>query len=203
MRIIRSPLVLAGLAALGLCAWAIVGTTRDHAPTSIEEADDPAAVARASARPRAGRSASRWTPRSSPSHASDPVEPEASLVEQPNAPYVPPTAGEEEAAADEHAAMLDARLVADSRDSGSVEVEAAVADVLRTDDFTGSTLVDADCRSTICRVEVQLDDEDAHDRFVSAVPTSRPFATSGMIRRLEDIEPPRAVVYFARKGHLL
>lgn len=82
--------------------------------------------------------------------------------------------------------------------------EASIHDALRAETFAGSSLVRAECRSTLCRVEVAHDDPAAADRFFEQVRFSPPFDRgAGVVTRVGEGASRRTVVYMAREGRAL
>jgi hypothetical protein len=78
--------------------------------------------------------------------------------------------------------------------------ERLIADTLGKPVFKGSKLIDASCRSTLCRLEVGHDTELSRQRFASVLPTRLPSMPSGSMRNAEGPDR-KTIVYVAREGH--
>jgi hypothetical protein len=78
--------------------------------------------------------------------------------------------------------------------------ERLIADTIRKPAFKGSKLLEATCRSTLCRFEVSHDNDTARARFSSTLPTRLPSMPSGSMRNAEGPER-KTIVYVAREGH--
>jgi hypothetical protein len=78
--------------------------------------------------------------------------------------------------------------------------ERAITDTLKKPVFKGSKLLEATCRSTLCRFEVSHETDADRHRFSSALPTRLPSLPSGSMRNAEGPDR-RTIVYVAREGH--
>jgi len=90
-------------------------------------------------------------------------------------------------------------------DSWAAQIEADIAEDFRADDWEGSKLQDADCRSTLCRLVVAHERPEAADAFVPRMGLLQAFANTEAFYQtitLEDGEPA-TVIYLARQGHRL
>lgn len=113
----------------------------------------------------------------------------------------PPQA--EAPAPDELPEKLEAKLAAETSDPNwSSRMAAALSGALETA-LPRSKIVDASCRTSLCRVSVTHQNAEAEEEFVAALPHLRPFATHGLIRQVGSEENPRSVVYVAREGQSL
>lgn len=104
------------------------------------------------------------------------------------------------------ASNLDDSLQSESYDdSWGAQIEADIAEDFRADDWKGSKLQDADCRSTLCRLVVAHERPEAADAFVPRMGMLQAFANTEAFYQtitLEDGEPA-TVIYLARQGHRL
>jgi hypothetical protein len=194
------PLIALGGAALAFAAsigWAIA-PERDRA-TPVVDARAP----RAPAPSRGGRPA----PIDRFARASDDDDGptiELPVVQPASDDAVDPAqrAADRERQIDAHERRLIARIADESVDgSWSGPTEDAVREALGHADFTGARLVDVECRTSLCRAELAVADDDVHEHVASSLQSTPPFATNGLIRRAGDPESPTLVVYFARPGH--
>jgi hypothetical protein len=78
--------------------------------------------------------------------------------------------------------------------------ERLIADTLGKPVFKGSKLLEATCRSTLCRFEVSHETDAARSRFGSTLPTRLPSMPSGSMRNAEGTDR-KTIVYVAREGH--
>jgi hypothetical protein len=78
--------------------------------------------------------------------------------------------------------------------------ERLIADTLAKPVFKGSKLLDATCRSTLCRFEVSHETDAVRSRFGSTLPTRLPSMPSGSMRNAEGSDR-KTIVYVAREGH--
>jgi len=101
---------------------------------------------------------------------------------------------------------LDDSLQSESYDdSWAAQIETDIAEDFRADEWKGSKLQDADCRSTLCRLLVAHESPEAADAFVPRMAMLQAFANTEAFYqtvRLEDGEPA-TVIYLARQGHRL
>jgi hypothetical protein len=76
--------------------------------------------------------------------------------------------------------------------------------LLHPDTMEGSHVLSADCRSTLCRVEIEHADASAQSRLIDHLPMEPPFDGEMLIRRIDD-DPlaPHTLVYLARPGYSL
>jgi hypothetical protein len=66
-----------------------------------------------------------------------------------------------------------------------------------------STLEEARCRSSLCRLSLAHRSPEAADEFTATVTHMRAFASEAIIRHVGTNTEPRSVVYLARPGHQL
>jgi hypothetical protein len=118
------------------------------------------------------------------------------------APAAPPPTQEEVSARDKRRFEgLARKLAAEPLDqSWAPATERLIADTIKKPVFKGSKLVEASCRSTLCRFEVLHDSEADRHRFSSALPTRLPSLPSGSMRNAEGPDR-KTIVYVAREGH--
>jgi len=69
-------------------------------------------------------------------------------------------------------------------------------------DLQGTDVIDVECRSTLCRVEVDWQDRASQSRFFDQTASTEPFKTSGSARIYKDEygEVVGGVIYLAKKG---
>ncbi len=108
--------------------------------------------------------------------------------------------------AERRVALLDATLRAEGPDTPWAGAsERTIREVSVNPELAGSSVQSVECRTTICRVEVLHDSEQAADRFGGPFLAKLPNLPRGMVRRY----PPdadgrsRSVVFLAREGHRL
>lgn len=82
-------------------------------------------------------------------------------------------------------------------------IEDVLDDAFALESFEGASLGEVDCRTTLCRVQIDTTDEMALDRVLETIPQTPPFATNGLIQRTGTPEAPQLAVFFAREGHRL
>jgi hypothetical protein len=93
------------------------------------------------------------------------------------------------------------RLAAEPLDLGwGPATERTIADTMKKPVFKGSKLLEATCRSTLCRFEVSHETDADRHRFSSALPTRLPSLPSGSMRNAEGPDR-RTIIYVAREGH--
>jgi hypothetical protein len=117
-------------------------------------------------------------------------------------PPAPPLTQEEVSARDKRRFEgLAGKLAAEPLDhSWGPATERLIATTLEKPAFKGSKLVEATCRSTLCRLEVRHETEGDRRKFSSALPTRLPSLPSGSMRNAEGPER-KTIVYVAREGH--
>jgi hypothetical protein len=130
---------------------------------------------------------------------SGPGAPATAVVE---VPAQPARTQEEVAARDKKRFEgLAGKLAAEPVDlSWGPATERAITDTLKKPVFKGSKLLEATCRSTLCRFEVSHETDADRHRFSSALPTRLPSLPSGSMRNAEGPDR-RTIVYVAREGH--
>ena len=111
-------------------------------------------------------------------------------------------AARSEPTAQEIAQTLDRALHAESVDPPWVSaMEARVADYFRSERAMGSSLVRSECRSTLCKLEVQHAGAESAERFVDDVSAIIPHGSNAVIQPSRDGAPRQTVVWFTRLGH--
>lgn len=78
--------------------------------------------------------------------------------------------------------------------------ERLISDTMKKPVFKGSKLVEATCRTTLCRFEVSHDTDADRSRFGNVLPTRLPSMPSGSMRHAEG-PGRRTIIYVAREGH--
>lgn len=86
----------------------------------------------------------------------------------------------------------------------SRETEGQIVHILESTALEDSDLMLVDCRSTLCRLEVSHDDDEAQLQFLDTLPLTAPFDAEGFYERIDDGDGfSRTVVYLARVDHQL
>ena len=100
---------------------------------------------------------------------------------------------------------LDSRFADDPDDSQwGADTERVVADLLEGVPAAGNALLSADCRSTMCRVEISHTDRWAREDLLSHVPGKAPFDHQVFFHPGElDGDRLVTVFYLSRAGHRL
>lgn len=80
----------------------------------------------------------------------------------------------------------------------------SVADTFRKASLEGSSLASTDCRSTMCKLEIEHESPSAQLYFMQHIPADPPFDTAGFYHRVEAEDGSfRTVLYVARDGYPL
>jgi hypothetical protein len=100
---------------------------------------------------------------------------------------------------------LDLRLSKEPDDPAwSQKAEMDIATLLHSDVMEGSHVLSADCRSTLCQVEVAHEDASAQSWLVNNLPMEPPFDGEMLVRQIgDDLLAPHTLIYLARQGHSL
>jgi len=102
---------------------------------------------------------------------------------------------------------LEARfLQEDDYDAGwSAQHEVKISDAFSREEWQQSSLIGAQCKSTVCRVDVLHNDSESEQRFMAGLSGSEAFAdTTGMFQRTENPDGTTSVtLYVARPGQSL
>jgi hypothetical protein len=86
----------------------------------------------------------------------------------------------------------------------SQRAELDVASLLQLATQEGSQLLNAECRATLCQVEIAHTDVSAQQWLLAHLPQEAPFDGEQLIHEVnEDPEAPRTRMYLARQGHPL
>jgi hypothetical protein len=83
----------------------------------------------------------------------------------------------------------------------SEETENSIQDLFTNAAFAGADLVSVDCQTSICRLELNYESDDARDDFFAQAPNTAPLNSEGFFHLAEDGET--TVLYVAREGHRL
>jgi len=83
----------------------------------------------------------------------------------------------------------------------SQETEQSIQGLFVEDRFSGTDLVAVDCQTSMCRLELSYESDEARESFLSQAPTTAPLNTEGYFHVAEDRKT--TVVYVAREGHSL
>jgi hypothetical protein len=101
----------------------------------------------------------------------------------------------------EIAQSLDGALRAEAVDPAwGRAMETRVDDYFRSERATGSSLVRTECRSTLCKLEVQHVGAESAGRFVDDVSAFIPQGSNAVIQPRHDGATARTVVWFTRHG---
>lgn len=119
------------------------------------------------------------------------------------APSTAPSMSREEA--ERHiVATLETRVREEGVDfQWSRATEARIGEALRSERMAGSSLINVECRRSLCRLDVAHTDGVAQDQFFEVLPLMPPFDTEGFLKRSADSERPQTRVYIARAGRTL
>jgi len=195
---------------LGLAGVAVsIGVAIGHLMTSVAAPAAPAAPAAAgqsaevellearlaalsgqvSALQRSGRAA--------PAPAAvAPDEPRQEPAEDGDAPAPAPAISD-----DERAARMAVALETEPLDaSWSATKEREIRDALDQDALRDAHLVDIACRSSMCRVVLDFDNEDEQLAVLTELPMDPAFEAGGFIRYTGSPDAPRAELFIARRG---
>ena len=86
----------------------------------------------------------------------------------------------------------------------SRQTEASLTQAVTSSAFDGSQLLAADCRTTLCQMEVSHESEVAREGFIDNFPFALSFDTEVFYQRIEDERgTPYTVMYMARTGQRL
>ncbi len=86
----------------------------------------------------------------------------------------------------------------------SRDTETSIAQALTSAAFDASRLLAADCRTTLCQVEVSHESEVAQEGFINTFPFVLSFETEVFYQHIDDgSSMPRTVMYMARAGQQL
>ena len=83
----------------------------------------------------------------------------------------------------------------------SMDTENAIQDLFTNESFDGAQLGSVDCQSSLCRLELNYDSENARDEFLAKAAHTEPLNTEGFFHLAEDGQT--TVLYVARNGHPL
>jgi hypothetical protein len=186
----RKHVTLAALVALA--AATALYATRDRAEPGTRAPSAPTPTGS----PSTASSTTRTTP--PPPLRARPV---ATVEAPPSAPpatfTAPPVAAPPRDIVEAHA-HLASRLDAQSDDpEWGRATEVAIADVIDTN-AEGSRLTGVDCRTDLCRIEVEHDSQSTQLAFLSRVLPFAPFDAAGSAQRVDDTH---TVIYLGRLGH--
>lgn len=106
------------------------------------------------------------------------------------------------------ASNLDARFFAEAYESGwASETEAELGRLFVETDIEGSQLMEAACRTTLCRIDVTHADSEAEERFIATFANNARFISNdrtGFYHRSVDYNGiPNTLFFWARQGHIL
>jgi hypothetical protein len=87
----------------------------------------------------------------------------------------------------------------------SAQAEASIAGAFRSEALAGSTMLQATCGTTLCRVDVAHDSATAQEGFVWSVRSVPPFNQGGFAHRVDDpgAGTSKTIVYVVREGYEL
>jgi hypothetical protein len=186
----RWNLVAAAVAVAGV-AWFGVDRTRASSPRPQSQARDTAGVA-------APPPNARPLPRAVPPR----VQPPALMRDPPDpGEVVAADTAKPDPTDQEIAQALDGALRAEAVDPAwGKAMETRVGDYLRSERATGSSLVRAECRSTLCKLEVQHTGVESAEHFVDDVSSFIPKGSNAVIQPGRDGTTTHTVVWFTRHG---
>jgi hypothetical protein len=81
--------------------------------------------------------------------------------------------------------------------------ELALIDACQSENMTGFDVVDVECRTTACRVEISLDGSVSPEEGLHNLSFVEPWDGASFTKIDVGVEPFQAVVYLAREGHSL
>ncbi len=182
----RWSLVAAAVVVAGI-AWFGADRSMANSPRPQNQARDTADVPGARPQPRAA------PPR---------VQPPA-LVQDRSGPgeAVAAAAAKPEPTDQEIAQTLDGTLRAEAVDPAWRQaMETRVGDYFRSEHAAGSSLVREECRSTLCKLEVEHAGAESADHFVNDVSSFIPQGSNAVIQPRHDGATMHTVVWFTRQG---
>ena len=204
----RAPFIATGVAALALAAWLLSPHGERGrkglaaAPTAQHDGtDEQIAVMRHDIASLKRELVARRSDASPPAATADAPEAANGRGRTSDSPARPPRRSMEEIA---HG--LDQHLGHEGKDPAwSAKAETAIAAAFHEDALKGSSMLRADCHTTVCRVEVSHDDAAAQRDFLGSVRLVPPFNQEGFARRVDDpaTGTSKTVVYVAREGYAL
>jgi hypothetical protein len=104
----------------------------------------------------------------------------------------------------EVAAAYAAHLAGEAVDARwSAQQESAIAAAFHGDVLQGSKLARVECRTSLCRMEVDHEGMEAEDRFAQAAPLTPPFNHGGFAQRVTDARGVHTIAFIAREGYEL
>ncbi len=100
---------------------------------------------------------------------------------------------------------LDSQMAVQAIDTTCSGVaEDQIRDFFATDSAQGSSLQTVECRTTLCRIRVIHDSEEAKDQFIAEFPNALPWETEAYIENNDEQDGKiSTVVYLSREGHSL
>ncbi len=80
---------------------------------------------------------------------------------------------------------------------------ASIYQVLETDEFANTSMIDMECRATLCRIEVEHDDNESAERFALGFPMGVSESFSKLTSHQSENEDgsSNTVIYAIRDGH--
>lgn len=184
----RWSLVAAAVAVAGI-AWFGVDRSMANSPRPQDQARDTTDVA-------AARPSARPQPRAAPPRVQLP----ALEQDRGNAGEVVAADARPDPTDQDIARTLDGTLRSETADPAWVRaMEARVGDYFRSERATGSSLVREECRSTLCKLEVQHTSAESADHFVDDVSSFIPQGSNAVIQPSRD-GTLHTVVWFTRRG---
>lgn len=184
----RWSLVAAAVAVAGV--WFGVDRSMANSPRPQNQARDTADVA-------AARPSARPQPRAAPPR----VQPPALVQDHRDVGEVVAADARPEPTDQDIARTLDGALRSETVDPAWVNaMEARVGDYFRSARATGSSLVREECRSTLCKLEVQHTSAESADHFVDDVSSFIPQGSNAVIQPGRDSAAMHTVVWFTRRG---
>ena len=84
--------------------------------------------------------------------------------------------------------------------SWSADAAFAIEDALLNEGLNGGELLSAECRATLCRIDVAFDDVRSRIQMEGFLPLLLPWGGESMISSDETLDPNHVVLYVAREG---
>ncbi|MEN8131908.1 MAG: hypothetical protein ABFS45_17350 [Pseudomonadota bacterium] len=109
---------------------------------------------------------------------------------------------------DQIASNLDIRFFAEAYEGGwASETEAELNQLFAETGLEGSQLMEAACRTTLCRIDVTHADSEAEERFIATFANNARFVNNDQTgfyhRRVDYNGIPQTLFFWARQGHIL
>jgi MoaA/NifB/PqqE/SkfB family radical SAM enzyme len=103
----------------------------------------------------------------------------------------------------EYATELQQRMDSDAIDQKAVEAQQGIVTAFRGEALLRSELIDVECRETLCRVEYEHEDAEAHQQFREGMRWDAAFQNVMLFMMPTDELRLRYVMFVAREGEVL